>query len=107
MDMWSASRAVGSAACAAPFEVTPADEWFAAVDGQTVTCRNSDWHIQVFGVHFVGGRWWFQVGLNGPQTVMGTFAASTASRPDALLEIVTDWLDTTTDDSSASVPALP
>jgi hypothetical protein len=50
--------------------------------------------VQVFGIHNSGSRWWFQVGFDGPCQVSGTFEAG-HGRPRAVLDALTDWLDTT------------
>ena len=86
------------------FDVSPADEWFAAVDGQTVRCRDFDWHVQVFGIHHFGSRWWFQVGFDGPQQVAGTFEAR-EERPRELLDALTHWLETT-EETSVRTPIV-
>src|ERR1051326_1723670 len=102
--MQSANQRATQTAHPPSFEVTPADEWFAAVDGQTVTCRDSDWHVQVFGIHHAGDRWWFQIGFEGPQQVIGTFE-SRDERPRQVLSAVTQWLETT-EESSVRTPIL-
>jgi hypothetical protein len=92
--MESANRQIGQTVPPPSFDLTPSDEWFAAIDGQTVRCKNSDWHVQVFGIHNSGDRWWLQVGFDGPCHMSGTFEAG-HDRPTAVLEALTDWLDTT------------
>jgi len=92
--MESAKHSVGQTVPLPSFDLTPSDEWFAAIDGQTVRGRNSDWQVQVFGIHNSGSRWWFQVGFDGPSQMSGTFEAG-HDRPKAVLEAITDWLDTT------------
>jgi len=102
--MWSAHHQIGQAAPPQSFELTAADEWFAAIDGQTVRCRNLDWRVQVFGIHRVEHRSWFQVGFEGPQQVNGTFEA-THEHPKAFLEALTAWLETT-EETPSTVPTL-
>jgi hypothetical protein len=102
--MESANHQIGQVAHPPAFDLTPSDEWFAAIDGQTVHCRNSDWHVQVFGIHQVGDRWWFQVGFDGPRQMSGTFEAA-ERRPGAVLNALSDWLDTT-EDTPSNVPIL-
>src|SRR4029079_15843132 len=92
--MESANHSVGQASFPHAFNLTPADEWFAAIDGQTVRCRDFEWHVQVFGIHNSGSRLWFQVGFDGPNQVSGTFEAG-QDRPAKVLDALTDWLETT------------
>src|SRR5262245_41889424 len=89
--MQSAPHQAGSTTQVPFFHLTQADEWFAAVDGQTVRCRDFDWQVQVFGIHNSGNRWWFQVGFDGPKQVSGTFETQD-DRPVAVLNALTDWL---------------
>lgn len=95
---------VGQQAAEHVFDLTPSDEWFAAIDGQTVRCRDFDWHVQVFGIHNSGDRWWFQVGFDGPNHVSGTFESG-EERPAAVLNALTDWLEST-DEAPSRVPIL-
>jgi hypothetical protein len=99
-----ANHEVGRAAQPPSFDITPADEWFAAMDGQTVRCRNFDWQVQVFGIHNSGNRWWLQVGFEGPVHMSGTFEAA-QERPRAVLDALVDWLETT-EEAPSNVPIL-
>lgn len=102
--MESAGHHIDQTAPHPSFDLTPADEWFAAIDGQTVHCRDVDWHVQVFGIHQAGSRWWLQVGFEGPQQVSGTFEAG-HGRPGAVLNALSDWLETT-EETPSNVPIL-
>src|SRR5436309_14910596 len=101
--MQSANHQVDQAALPHSSDLTPSDEWFAAVDGQTVRCRDFDWHVQVFGIHHTGNRWWFQVGFEGPEQVTGTFEAR-AERPAEVLNALTQWLEA--EGACAKVPIV-
>jgi hypothetical protein len=102
--MQSAHHQAGPTTQAESFHLTQSDEWFAAVDGQTVRCRDFDWQVHVFGIHNSGNRWWFQVGFDGPQHVSGTFETKD-DRPVAVLDALTHWLETS-DDTPVNAPIL-
>jgi hypothetical protein len=68
-------------------EITPADELFAALDGQTVRAGQQAWQLEVWGIHNEGGRFWMQCHLLGANELVGTFPVDPERPADALVSV--------------------
>jgi hypothetical protein len=72
--------------------VSPSDELFFLLEGETVHGRGSDWRIQVCGVYSTDTDCWIQLNLAGPFTCGVTVRAGFMAVGD-LLDLLEQWLD--------------
>ncbi len=82
-------------ACGHPYELSRADELFAALDGRLVTADGARWHLEVLGIHLHADTCWVQVLALGPANhqLSSTFQIDPAE-PAELLNLVPAWLAT-------------
>jgi hypothetical protein len=72
--------------------VSPSDELFFLLEGQTIQGRGSDWRIQVCGVYSTDTDRWIQLNLAGPLACGVTVRTSFMAVAD-LLDLLRYWLD--------------
>jgi hypothetical protein len=72
--------------------ISPLDELFFLLEGQTVRSRGANWRIQVCGVYSTPVDCWVQLSLSGP-LACGVTLRTGFRDADAVLDLLRDWLE--------------
>jgi hypothetical protein len=72
--------------------ISPSDELFFLLEGQTVRSRGSNWRIQVCGVCSTDVDCWIQLSLSGP-VICGVTLRTGFRDADTVLDLLRNWLD--------------
>lgn len=75
-----------------PSSISPSDEMFFLLEGQTVRSRRNNWRIQVCGVYSTAVDCWIQLSLSGPLPC-GVTLRTGFRDADGVLALLRDWLD--------------
>ena len=77
--------------------VSPAEVFFAGLDGRYLRVRGQAWQIEVYGICEDAGRRWVQVAIDGPQHYMITLAMAARTGVAQAVGAVTRWLEEPSD----------